>query len=450
MVQSRLEKAARFNIFCHTLVRASSSSGRHVFSCVIPSLVFSLQLHWMRAARTDKGVSAVGQVVSLRMILDPPGMVERINESLPRQIRVFGYGRATNGFDARKHCDKRRYEYILPVWAFDPDVCLLSKEAGAAVAADGEVERDAAAAPRAAEDDSAAAALPELSPAELAELESTAEAQSASYAFDAAEQARVTAILRQYEGTHNFHNFTVRTGAHEAQARRYILSFRCEGVTEIAGSRWVRLVVVGQSFMLHQIRKMVGMALAVARGLAPADSIRQALLSRDTLHTPMAPELGLFLDECYFDAYNTGFGERLHEALVLSDFQRPVAEFKAAWLYPHIAQTDATEHINASWIRQLHTLSFEPGAWALRSSGTRGERRRMPWGGESAAAAHVCESFVQRPTSAGWLTGIGRQPLWGSASLQRRRAGGAAPRAVASAAKAARVGSWGLRCLRWI
>lgn len=102
-----------------------------------------LQLHWMRAARTDKGVSAVGQVrqpagkgasswgcmrawrrnaaarravpscagllrllvaapgvpsvacrpdqpqvVSLKMVLEPPGMLERINAALPDQVRM--------------------------------------------------------------------------------------------------------------------------------------------------------------------------------------------------------------------------------------------------------------------------------------------------------------------------------------------------------------------------
>lgn len=66
------------------------------------------QIHWMRAARTDKGVSAVGQCVSLKMVLEPPGVLERINAALPEQIRVFGFGRTTNGFDSRKHCDRRR------------------------------------------------------------------------------------------------------------------------------------------------------------------------------------------------------------------------------------------------------------------------------------------------------------------------------------------------------
>ena len=39
------------------------------------------------------------------------------------QIRIHGIERTTNSFDARLLCDRRRYEYILPVWAFDPECC---------------------------------------------------------------------------------------------------------------------------------------------------------------------------------------------------------------------------------------------------------------------------------------------------------------------------------------
>lgn len=79
----------------------------------------------MRAARTDKGVSAVGQLVSLKMLIDFPNydLVANINKHLPDQIRVLGYTKVTAGFDARKHCDKRRYEYVLPAWAFDSNAC---------------------------------------------------------------------------------------------------------------------------------------------------------------------------------------------------------------------------------------------------------------------------------------------------------------------------------------
>lgn len=69
----------------------------HMLSHCIPTLLAShlccrlppgLQIHWMRAARTDKGVSAVGQVVSLKMVLEPEGMLQRINAALPDQVCV--------------------------------------------------------------------------------------------------------------------------------------------------------------------------------------------------------------------------------------------------------------------------------------------------------------------------------------------------------------------------
>jgi tRNA U38,U39,U40 pseudouridine synthase TruA len=60
-----------------------------------------LQIHWMRAARTDKGVSAVGQVVSLKMVLEPEGMLQRINAALPDQVCVCVYaGREGGPVDA--------------------------------------------------------------------------------------------------------------------------------------------------------------------------------------------------------------------------------------------------------------------------------------------------------------------------------------------------------------
>ena len=78
------------------------------------------KVDWMRAARTDKGVSAVGQIVSARLVIDPPGFVDRVNQHLPKQISVFGYSRVTSNFNAKQMCDRRRYEYIVPVFAFDP------------------------------------------------------------------------------------------------------------------------------------------------------------------------------------------------------------------------------------------------------------------------------------------------------------------------------------------
>lgn len=51
----------------------------------------------------------------------------------------------------------------------------------------------------------------------------------------------------------------------------------------------------GQSFMLHQIRKMVGLAIAVLRGHADPSVLERAL-GKDKVMIPTAPGLGLVLD----------------------------------------------------------------------------------------------------------------------------------------------------------
>ena len=85
--------------------------------------------------------------------------------------------------------------------------------------------------------------------------------------------------LKCYEGTQMYHNFT--TGKHptDANARRYVISFTCGEpfVETTSGAEWVLLSVVGQSFLLNQIRKMIGLASEVATGHAPLSMMKSAL-----------------------------------------------------------------------------------------------------------------------------------------------------------------------------
>ena len=156
------------------------------------------KVQWTRAARTDKGVSAVGQCIALRMVLDPPGVLERINEALPEGFKFFGYKRVTGGFNAKTMCDRRRYEYVIPTLAFDPRRCLPRKE----------VEAEAALAAEAAEQGIDGAVADGAEP----------------FVFDEAVRARVNKILGNYCGTHNFHNYTIRVDPNDASAMRYIIS----------------------------------------------------------------------------------------------------------------------------------------------------------------------------------------------------------------------------------
>ncbi|XP_046431478.1 tRNA pseudouridine synthase A [Neodiprion fabricii] len=86
-------------------------------------------IQFQRAARTDKGVSAVRQVVSLK--LPEHGKKEDINAFLPEEIRVFGIKRVTKGFNSKSSCDARSYIYTMPTFAFakkPPDSEVLNEE----------------------------------------------------------------------------------------------------------------------------------------------------------------------------------------------------------------------------------------------------------------------------------------------------------------------------------
>jgi tRNA pseudouridine38-40 synthase len=349
------------------------------------------KIHWARAARTDKGVSAVGQVVSLKMVMHPPGVIERINDSLPSQIRVFGARRVTKGFDARKSCDKRRYEYVLPAWLFAPREALVEDVGAAADATAVETEAaDAAAAP----------------PLESQQRQ-TGPSPPSVFTFDEACSERLTSILRQFEGTHNFHNYTLRTPHNSRCAKRYIVSFRCQGVFEIQGQPWVRMVVIGQSFMLHQIRKMVAMAVATYLDIAPPHCLRHALTTSASLSVPMAPELGLFLDECYYDYYNSKWSIQ-HERLSLEDFSKDVNAFKRELVYPHIAERDAAEGVNAGWLEFMRKAARDFSTWDTE----RERRRAAPQsnaGKRRAAAAAVLNRKLEQEGSMEYEDGYGEE-----------------------------------------
>ncbi len=59
---------------------------------------------------------------------------------------------------------------------------------------------------------------------------------------------------------------------------------------------YVRIVFIGTGFLMHQIRRMVGLALAVARKAAPPECIRAALdPGKRGLAVPTAPPNGLMM-----------------------------------------------------------------------------------------------------------------------------------------------------------
>ena len=75
---------------------------------------------FVRCARTDKGVHAAGNVISLKLIIEDEQIVEKINQHLPAQIRVWGIERTIGSFSCYQACDSRWYEYLIPTHCFLP------------------------------------------------------------------------------------------------------------------------------------------------------------------------------------------------------------------------------------------------------------------------------------------------------------------------------------------
>ena len=81
------------------------------------------------------------------------------------------------------------------------------------------------------------------------------------------------------------------------------------------GLEMALLEVKGQSFMLHQIRKMIGLVIAIMRGYTD-ESVLELSWGTQRVDVPRAPGLGLMLDEVHYESYNRRFGSSdTHQAL---------------------------------------------------------------------------------------------------------------------------------------
>ncbi|WCJ44312.1 hypothetical protein M5689_024986 [Euphorbia peplus] len=370
---------------------------------------------WARSARTDKGVSAVGQVVSGRFYIDPPGLIERLNSILPSQFRVFGFKRVTGSFNSKKFCDRRRYVYLIPVFALDParhrdresvmaslgsdcelakcfecsergrkvfgvvgkrcfesksegfrtdvslnneeavEKCGISEDVEEVKVSETEIAEVECVAPNSIEGTLKSETLVKSS--DSVAVEDGGEGQEMKnneFVYGEEQKERFNRILNYYVGSHNFHNFTTRTKAEDPSAIRYILSFDAKTIVTVEGIDFVKCEVVGQSFMLHQIRKMIGLAVAIMRNCSPESLITTALEKNVNITVPTAPEVGLYLDECFFTSYNKKWKDS-HEELSMKDYEEEAEDFKMKYIYSHIASTEHKEGSVAVW---LHSLNY--------------------------------------------------------------------------------------------
>lgn len=284
-------------------------------------------INFQRAARTDKGVSAIRQIVSLKLPENPDKAV--INQFLPEVIRVFGIKRVTKGFNSKNQCDARTYRYVIPSFAFAP------------------------------EDPNSIKLGEELNEHERIEQLSIIDGKPyTDYRLSPETLNDLNSILKLLEGTHNFHNFTSKTKPLDPRANRYIISFNCVETFVSNGLEFAVLEVKGQSFMLHQIRKMIAVIVAIARNLVPKEKINEAF-RMTKFEIPIAPSLGLCLCYVHYDNYGKRYGaDGMHETLDWKECEEEVEKFQKQYIMQHVVNTEISEQTTLKWIALLPEYTF--------------------------------------------------------------------------------------------
>ena len=366
-------------------------------------------------------------MISLKLIVEDPDIVAKINEHLSPQIRVWGIERTNGGFSCYQHCDSRTYQYLIPTHCFLPPhpksflakkMVELAEEANdleGYQARQKEVEevwskleegyvkpvveeidptiRDEVlrafyehelsfqntsqtnlmenrkdqmntaeiASPVPAENVAGGATeAPEERPRELTPVEialrllkSAHIKAKKAYRIHPARIARVQSHLSRYVGSHKFHNYTIEKSFKDPSATRVIKAFNVDAVPIIIDdTEWLSLKVWGQSFMMHQIRKMVSMVALLVRCGSHEGRMQDSYMAH-RLSIPKAPSLGLLLERPVFEVYNEkleGFG---YNKIDFGRYENEMEEFKQREIYERIFREEERGHTFHSFFTGL-------------------------------------------------------------------------------------------------
>lgn len=347
---------------------------------------------FMRAARTDKGVHAAGNVISCKLIIEDEDILEKINANLPSQIRVWGIERTNKSFDCRKMCSSRVYEYLLPTYSLLPakpnsilaNFIAENKKAHPGVSRDDEEGdkwweetlqtimkegnisqedifliqtkvNDTSNPANSNNNEDAEVENVQINPivnenGELTELgkqmrliKDTENNCRRSYRISKERLDLFRQAMKQYEGTNNFHNFTLGKHYKDASAKRFMKDTSVSEPFIIEGTEWVSIKIHGQSFMLHQIRKMISMACLIVRTGCPIQRIVDCF-GPTKINIPKAPALGLLLENPVYEGYNGILEKHGYKPIEFTKYEAEMNEFKMKFIYDKIYGEETKEN----------------------------------------------------------------------------------------------------------
>lgn len=235
--------------------------------------------------------------------------VREVNRNLPDEVRVFGMKPVTDNFNARHFCRDRTYTYTLPSIAF----CHYNDQVS---------QRE--------------------------------------YRISSDKLTHINELLQIYKGSKNFHNFTIGKNYSDKLCWREMKHLEVGPPFLVDDVEFCVLRIQGQSFMMHQIRKMTGLLLGVGREVIDS-SIFNEVFSETPINCPTAPGLGLVLDRLHYDEYNRKYGsDGRYEKLTWDECDEIVQQFHEKFIQSNIVQSEIHNELMLEWLETLLNYQYVP------------------------------------------------------------------------------------------
>lgn len=243
-------------------------------------------------SRTDKGVHASFNVVCVKILQQPTKEItQQLKELLlPYEIHLYGIVKLPRRFTGHKAARSRIYSYTVPTG-------ILSK---------GDLAEESL---KLAQNDLLREKAGENKNEKCKQREYILEEAIEQFTGVDVSIDEFRKIIKKYEGTASYHNFTVKSN--KSDSKRFIKSIEVTEPYIADGIEYVDVIIHGQSFLLHQIRKMVSFAILNMKYAKEKADENFRNVFKIEMHVPKAPAEALFLKEIKFDDFNQRSAEKI-------------------------------------------------------------------------------------------------------------------------------------------